>query len=93
MTSEKADHCTPLYFALNDNEQRLLHHYLIRRRGREAQKGSPQAKGFVWQAAFHDDYHAATVRSSVRVFLATAAGLKVWELASTTLQSGGMSQR
>ena len=93
MTLEKADHWTPLCFALNDNEQKLLHHYLIRRPGREVQRSSPQAKGNVRQAALHDDHHAATVRSSLRVFLATAAGLKAWELASTTLQSRGMSQR
>lgn len=91
MTSEKAVHRTPLCFALNENEQKLLHHYLIRRRGREVQ--SPQTEGHVRQAALHDDYHAATVRSSLRVFLATAAGLKAWELASITLQSRGMSQR
>ncbi len=93
MTSEKAVRCTPLYFALNDNEQKLLHHYLVRRRGREGQRGSPQAEGHVRQAALHDDYHAATVRSSLRIFLATAAGLKAWELTSTTLQGRGMSQR
>ena len=93
MASEKAVYCTPLCFALNDNEQKLLHHYLIRRGGREAQRGSPQVKGHVRQAALHDDYHAATVRSSLRVFLATAAGLKAWELASTTLQGRGVSQR
>ncbi|KAF7508779.1 hypothetical protein GJ744_008656 [Endocarpon pusillum] len=93
MASEKAVHRTPLCFALNDNEQKLLHHYLIRRHGREAQSSRPQTEGHVRRAALHDDYHAATVRSSLRVFLATAAGLKAWELASITLQSRGISQR
>lgn len=27
-----------------------------------------------------DDYNAAAIRASLRVFLASAAGLKVWEL-------------
>lgn len=95
MTSEKAVYRTPLCFALNDNEQKLLYHYLtsIRRRGREVQTSRPQTEGYVRQAALHDDYHAATVRSSLRVFLATAAGLKAWELASITFQSRNMSQR
>lgn len=93
MTPEKAVNWTPLYFALNDNEQRLLHRYLIQRRGREVQRGNPQATDNIRQAAIHDDYHAATIRSSLRVFLATAAGWKAWELASTTLQGRGMSPR
>ncbi len=93
MTPEKAVHWTPLCYALNANEQKLLYRYVIQKRGRESQRGSLQAKGHVQQAALHDDYHAATVRSSLRVFLATAAGLKAWELASTTLQGRGVSQR
>ncbi len=87
MTSE-----SPLRYAFNAHEYELLHHYLIRRL-RQDSGSSPDAEQRRKRAPIHDDYHAATVRSSLRVFIGTVAGLKAWELITTSLLSRGTHQR
>jgi hypothetical protein len=93
MTSEKPLRTTALRYAFNAHEHELLHRYLIPGLRRNRQKDSPKAETHLKPATIHDDYHAATVRSSVRVFIGTTAGLKVWELISTFLLIRGTSQR
>jgi hypothetical protein len=93
MASESSFPSTALRYALNDHEQELLHHYLVRRLRRDSPRRSLNFKARCERDLVHDDYHAATFRSSLRVFLGTAAGLKAWELVAAAFRGRGTSQR
>ena len=93
MATESPFPSTALRYALNYHEQELLHHYLVRRVRHDSLRRSPNAEARCERAVVHDDYYAATFRSSLRVFLGTAAGLKAWELVAAAFRGRGTSQR
>jgi hypothetical protein len=93
MASESPYRSTALRYALNDHEQVLLHHYLVQRLRRHSPSRRTIAEARCERNLAHDDFRAATVRSSLRVFLGTAAGLKAWELVAATIGGRGTSQR
>ena len=93
MTTERRVRSSALRYALNAREEELLHYYLVRRLRRDPQRSSPNAEAYSRLATTRDDYHVATIRSSLRIFLGTAAGLKMWELVLTSLLSRGSPQR
>ena len=77
-----------LQYALSTREYELLHDFLVKRSPKAVQKRVPLSK-----PSAHHDYNPAAFRSAVRVFLATATGLKSWELISERLLSRGKSKR
>lgn len=86
MTSDKSLRPPALRYAINDPEYELLHHFLSR--GREDwETRSVTAEGDGKPGPNHEEYHASTIRSSLRVFIGTAAGLKAWDFISTSLLS------
>jgi hypothetical protein len=93
MASESPVPSPALRYALNVHEQELLHRYLVRRLHRDSARHSPKAEARLGRAPVHDDYHAATVRSALRVFLGTAAGLKAWELVAAAFQDRAFQDR
>ena len=92
MTSEKPLRSSALWYALNAQEYELLHHYLSRRRRRDSER-SLKAEADHKPATVHDEYRAAAIRSSLRVFIGTAAGLKAWEFISKSLLSRGAAHK
>ena len=72
---------TTLQYALSAREYELLHDFLVKRSPTSLQKRSPT----VSRPSSDHDYNPAAFRSALRVFLATATGLKSWELISERL--------
>jgi hypothetical protein len=93
MTFEKPRRPSALRYALNAQEYELFHYYLIQRVHRGPGRRSTEGEAGRKPAIAHDDYHAATVRSSLRVLIGTAAGLKAWDSISAALLSRGTAQR
>ncbi len=92
MASENPRRPPVLRYALSPQEYELFRHYLIQRFVGDSQR-SQAIEARHTPATVQDDYHAATIRSSLRVFIATAAGLKAWDSISTSLSSRGTVQR
>ena len=70
---------TALRYSLSAREYKLLHKYLIAR-SKSARKRAPEPKRYERAVTGPDDYNAAAIRASLRVFLASFIGLKVWDL-------------
>jgi hypothetical protein len=78
-----------LQYALSAREYELLHDFLVKRSPKAVQK---RAHSLSKPSSDHD-YNPAAFRSALRVFLATASGLKSWELISERLLSTQRSRR
>ncbi|KAI9715158.1 MAG: hypothetical protein M1812_006137 [Candelaria pacifica] len=78
-----------LRFTVSAKEYKLLHQYLINRSPPAVQKRAPQPRRYESIVHSKNDYNAAAVRASLRVFLATQTGLKLWDVISTKLLSKG----
>lgn len=76
-----------LRYAVNDREYELLHSYLLKRAPQLVKKSTIAPDRYDQILASGDEYHAATTRSALRVFLAVSGGLKSWELISSKLAS------
>jgi hypothetical protein len=68
-----------LRYSLSPREYKLLHQYLISRAPGVRKQAPPPAR-YERAVSATDDYNASAIRASLRVFAATYAGLKVWEL-------------
>jgi len=79
---------TALRYSLSAREYKLLHKYLIAK-SRTARKRAPEPKKYERAVLGPDEYNASAIRSSLRVFLATFAGLKAWDLFSQKVLSRG----
>lgn len=85
---------TVLRCAFNASEYEFLHRNLVQGLHRRYKRSLPEEEAHPkLDTIIHDDYHAATIRSSLRLFLGTAAGLRAWELISTLLANPGASRR
>lgn len=77
-----------LRYSLSPREYQLLHKYLIARAPAVKKRAPPPAK-YERAVSSADDYNAAAIRVSLRVFTTTFAGLKLWELVSTKILARG----
>jgi hypothetical protein len=68
-------------YSLSPREYKLLHQYLISRAPVVRRQAPPPAR-YERAVSATDDYNAAAIRASLRVFAATYTGLKIWELVS-----------
>lgn len=70
-----------LRYTISAKEYETLHKYIISR-SKVLKRNAPTVARVekLVERSGRDDYNAAAVRASLRVFLATAAGLKVWEI-------------
>lgn len=77
-----------LRYSLSPREYQLLHKYLIARAPAVKNRAPPPAK---YERAVNsvDDYNAAAIRVSLRMFATTFAGLKLWELITTKVLARG----
>jgi hypothetical protein len=73
-----------LRYTISAKEYETLHKYIISR-SKVLKRNAPsisRVEKLVEAKAGRDDYNAAAVRASLRVFVATAAGLKLWGIIS-----------
>jgi hypothetical protein len=78
-----------LRYTISAKEYQTLHRYIISR-SKVLKRNTPtvsQVEKYVDRPG-RDDYNAAAVRASIRVFLATAAGLKAWAIIKERLFGG-----
>jgi hypothetical protein len=80
---------TTLQYALSAREYELLHEFLVKRSPKAVQKRAPTLS----KPSSDHDYNPAAFRSALRVFAATAFGLKSWELISERLLYRGNSRK
>ncbi|KAI9820213.1 MAG: hypothetical protein M1827_005835 [Pycnora praestabilis] len=76
-----------LRYTVSAKEYKLLHQYLISRSPPAILRRAPQPPRYEAIVKSKDDYNAAAVRASLRVFLATQTGLKLWELVLTKVSA------
>ena len=78
---EKAVLRNALRYTISAKEYETLHKYIISR-SKVLKRNAPTVARVekLVERPGRDDYNAAAIRASLRVFLATAAGLRVWGL-------------
>lgn len=80
-----------LRYTISAREYQLLHQYLLSR-APAVKKRTLHPRRYDALAPGSDDYTVAAVRASLRLGLATLAGLKTWELVKTRLLARGPVQ-
>lgn len=81
-----------LRYTISPREYQLLHQYLLSR-APAVKKRTINPRRYDAISKGPDDYNVAAVRASLRLGLATLAGLKTWELIKTRLLARGAVQR
>lgn len=81
-----------LRYTISPREYQLLHQYLLSR-APAVKKRTINPRRYDAIAKGPDDYNVAAVRASLRLGLATFAGLKTWELIKAKLLTRGTVQR
>ena len=82
-----------LRYTLSAKEYETLHAYLISRSPKVVRRKAPQPPRYNAIVRSRDDFNAAAIRASLRVFLATQTGLKMWELITTAFLARGKPQK
>lgn len=80
-----------LRYTISAKEYQALHHYVLSR-SKVLKRNTPsvgQVERLVDRKGKGDDYNASAVRASLRVFLATGAGLKAWSILKERLFGRG----
>ncbi|KAL8659656.1 MAG: hypothetical protein Q9202_007009 [Teloschistes flavicans] len=88
--SPKASNVDPvlrnaLRYTISAKEYKILHEYLVTRSPKALQKRTPTPAKVKSILATGDDHHAATIRASLRVLIASQTGLQIWDLITTQL--------
>ena len=82
-----------LRYAISPKEYQTLHQYLISRSPPVIRQHAPQPERFRSIVRADDDSRVSAVRASLRVFVATQAGLQIWDQISTHLFNRGKSRQ
>ncbi|MCJ1228315.1 hypothetical protein MMC12_004976 [Toensbergia leucococca] len=82
-----------LRYTISAKEYKTLHQYLITRSPRVVRTSVPQPPKLDAIVHNRDDYNAAAVRASLRVFVASQTGLKTWDLFTTHVLQRGRPQK
>ena len=78
-----------LRYTISEKEYKTLHEYLITRSPNAVRKRAPEPPRYNAIVQSKDDYNAAAIRASFRLFVASEAGLKIWDLFSTRILGRG----
>ena len=78
-----------LRYTISAKEYKTLHQYLISRTPPAVQKRAPQPPRYASIVQTNNDFNTAAIRASLRVFVASQAGLKIWDLLSTSILGRG----
>lgn len=81
-----------LRYTISAKEYEVLHQYLISR-APAVRKRTPRPPRYEAIVRSQDDYNVAAVRASLRVFLATATCLKIWDIIQDRLLTRGKGAR
>ena len=73
-------------YTISAKEYKTLHEYLIKQSPQLIRTRAPQPLNYDAAVADRNDYNAAAVRASLRVFLAAETGLKVWDIITAQIQ-------
>lgn len=82
-----------LRYTLSKEEYDALYSYVRTRAPKSIQRRARHLRSYSAVVQKGDDYTASTVRASLRVFILSQAGLKVWDLISTHLLSRKKASR
>lgn len=108
MTQKDPDHAAPsdeskappnpvlrnaLRYSLSEKEYDALHRYLLSRAPSIIHRKIPSPQRYRSTVHDSDDFNAATVRASLRVFLASQTGLQLWEWISSRVLARNKPQR
>ena len=76
-------------YTISAKEYRTLHEYLIKQSPQIVRSRAPQPSKYDAALKNKDDYNAAAVRASLRVFLAAQTGLKLWDIITVQILKRG----
>lgn len=82
-----------LRYTISAKEYKTLHQYLITRSPQPLRKRAPPPARIASILSANDDYNAAAIRASLRIFIASQTGLQLWELITTRILGRGKSQK
>lgn len=82
-----------LRYTISAKEYKTLHEYLITRSPQALRKRAPPPAKVDSLTRADDDYNAAAIRASLRVFIASQTGLQIWDLITTHILARGKTPR
>ena len=82
-----------LRYTISAKEYKTLHEYLITRSPCAIRRRAPPPPKYAALFKDKDESNAATVRASLRIFLATQVGLKIWDLITTYILQRGKPRK
>lgn len=82
-----------LRYTISAKEYQLLHQYLISRSPPVVRQHAPPPPKFHSIVRAGDESRVTAIRASLRVFIATQAGLQIWELISTHILGRGRARK
>ncbi|KAL8740816.1 MAG: hypothetical protein Q9190_006517 [Brigantiaea leucoxantha] len=82
-----------LRYTISEKEYKALHEYLISRAPPALRKRAIPPSRVTSFVKANDEFNAAAVRASLRVFIASQTGLKIWALITTYIAERGRSQK
>lgn len=82
-----------LRYTISAKEYETLHQYLISRSPPAIHRRAPQPREYSSIVRSNNDFNAAAIRASCRIFVATQLGLKIWDLIKIYLLGKGRQQK
>ena len=80
-------------YTISAKEYRTLHEYLLKQSPTIVRSRAPQPSKYDAAIKNKDDYNAAAVRASLRVFLAAQTSLKLWDIITDQILRRGSPPR
>ena len=82
-----------LRYTLSAKEYKTLHEYLISRSPRAVRRKALQPAKYNAIVQSKDEFNAAAIRASLRIFVATQTGLTIWDLITSSLFGRGKPRK
>lgn len=82
-----------LRYTISQKEYETLHKYLLSRSPPAVRRKAPLPQKYQKIVQKSDDYKTAAIRASIRVFVISQLGLKLWDVISTRLLARGKRAR
>ena len=80
-------------YTISAKEYRTLHEYLLKQSPTIVRNSAPLPSKYDAAIKDKDDYNAAAIRASLRVFLAAQTGLKLWDIITEQVLRRGKPTR
>ena len=82
-----------LRYTLSAKEYKTLHEFLISRSPSAVRKKAYQPLRYDAIVQSADEFRVSAIRASLRIFIATQTGLKIWDLITSSLLTTGRSSK